>query len=380
MPPTVLRSLSYFLLGAALGCAHATAPAAPTFDATITRIARAFEDSARANGVIGAQLAVSIPGEPVWSTVYGNDAPGTPMTGETLLGTGSISKMLAAVAALRLVDRGAIAMSDTVGRWFPAASNLPAGLPLQFLFWHQSGLPEYGAPPAYAAAILADLQRAWTADELLAFVGPSDFAPGSAWRASNTDRLLLATIGARVTGLPHGDYLRQELFVGGPGEVWSPGQTTPAPRIGTHWSRGSDGSPVNYSQALFGPSLFTSRLETYMSARELVTFARRMLEGDLLSAAGRAQLLTIVPDDGHIPNETGGGVGIRRFVYFGRTMYGNSGATTNSSAMYLWDPGSGVIVSMNTNEAGELHRNSHFNVVPALILEANRFVEARGRP
>jgi CubicO group peptidase (beta-lactamase class C family) len=180
------------------------------------------------------------------------------------------------------------------------------------------------------------------------------------------------------TGLPHGEYLRRELFTGGVGELWSPGQASAAkPRIGTHWSQGATGLPVNYSLAVFGPSLFTSRLETYMSARELVAFARRMFEGDLLSAQARESLLTIVQDDGRVPGQTGGGIGIRRFSYGSRVMYGNSGATTNSSAMYLYDPGTGVIVSMNTNQAGALHRNSHFNVVPALILEANKFVEAK---
>ncbi len=382
MPVPSSRLLAPAILGLALGCAQATAPTSspPTFDSTVARIAQAFADSARTNGVIGAQLAVSIPGEPVWTTVFGDDAPGTPMASGTLLGTGSISKMLAAVAALRLVDRGVLTMTDTLGRWFPGVPNLPSGLALSFLLWNQSGLPEYGASPAYAPAVLADLHRSWTADELIAFVGPTDFAPGSAWRASNTDRLLLATIGARATGRSHGDFLREELFSAGQGEVWSPGQTAPPPRIGTHWSRGDDGLPVNYSQALFGPSLFTSRLETFMSARELVLFARRMFEGDLLSAAGRAQLLTIVPDDGRIPGQNGGGVGIRRHTYFGRTMYGNSGATTNSSAMYLYDPGSGVIVSMNTNQEGGMHRNSHFNVVPALIMQANAFVDSRRRP
>jgi len=373
------------LLLLALACSGSQKPLAPTpqpptFEQVTARLARAFADSARANGVTGAQVAVSIPGQPTWTAVFGTDSPGIPMSDDLLLGTGSISKMLSAVAALRLVDRGKISFTDTLGRWFPGAANLPASLQLRFLFYHQSGLPEYGAPPAYTTAVLADLQRSWTAQELLAFVGPPDFAPGTSWQASNTDRLLLATIGAREMGLPFGEYLRRELFAGGLGEMWSPGQEgTERPRIATHWSQNTAGQPVNYSAAIFGPSLFTSRLETYLSARELVAFARRLFEGDLLSAQARTWLLTIVPDDGRVPGQTGGGIGVRRFSYLGRVMYGNSGATTNSSAMYLYDPGTGVIVSMNTNQAGALHRNSHFNVVPALVREANAFVDAAGR-
>lgn len=355
-------------------------PEPEPFALTLTRLALAFADSARANGVIGAQVAVSIPGQETWTDVFGEDSPGVPMQPDILLGTGSISKMLTAVAALRLVDRGLISFSDTLGHWFPGAMNLPADLQLRHLFWHQSGLPEYGAAANYASSVLADRNRTWTAQELLAFVGAPTFAPGTSWYASNTDRLLLATIGAMESGLSHGEYLRRELFADGTGEFWSPGQLSPTtPRIGTHWALNSAGVTVNYSDAVFGPSIFTSRVETYISARELVKFARRLFEGDFLSDAARTSLLTFVPEGGGVPGQTGAGIGLRRFSYGGRTMYGNSGATTNSSAMYLYDPGTGVIVSMNTNQAGALHRNSHFNVVPALMFEANRFVNSNSR-
>lgn len=373
----VVRLLLPGVISAA-ACGQLTTPPAPDgFELTTARLAATFADNARANGVIGAQLAVSVPGQTLWTAVYGSDSPGVPMTDDILLGTGSISKMFSAVAALRLLDRGQISFTETLGRWFKGAANLPADLQLRHLFWNQSGLPEYGSAPGYGPAVLADLNRTWTSGELLAFVGPPTFAPGASWYASNTDRVLLAAIGAMETGLPHGEYLRRELFAGRAPEVWSPGQADPqAPRIGTHWAQNAAGQTINYSQAVFGPSLFTSRLETYITARELVLFARRLFEGDLLSAQARASMLTFVPADGGVPGQTGGGIGVRQFNYGGRIMFGNSGATTNSSAMYLYDPGTGVIVSMNTNQAGELHRNSHFTVVPALVIEANRFVEA----
>lgn len=340
---------------------------------------KAFDDSARANGVLGAQLAIAIPGRPLWSTEYGEERPGVPMAPDVLLGTGSISKMLAAVGALRLVDRGLLSLSDTAGRWFPGVAGVPPGIRLQSMLWHQSGLAEYGNAPGYGAAITANLQRTWQPEELVAFVGPPVFPAGTAWAASNTDRLLLSIIAGRTTNQPYGEYLARELFTNGEGGAWTPGQTrAPTPRIATHWGLNNAGAPIDYSAALFGPSLFTSRLETYLTAREMALFARRMFDGDLLSAAGRAHLLTIVPDDARIPGQTGGGVGIRRFDYFGRTHYGNSGATANSSAMYLYDAQTKVIVAMSTNQEGGMHGNSHFRIVPALIRAVNEWLAAGG--
>ena len=352
-------------------------PPATTFAEVSTRLIRMFTDSARANGVTGAQLAISIPGHPMLTTEFGTEVPGMPMTADRLLGTGSISKMLAAVAALRLVDQGKLSLTDTIGRWFPGVANVAGTIPLSRLLWHQSGLADYGSSPDYQGALLANLQRSWAPEELLPMIGPPAFPPGTSWAASNTDRLLLSIISARTSGMPYGEYVRRELFGGIEREVWTPGQS-PALTPASHWGATNAGVAASWDQ-FFGPALHTMRLETYVSARTLVTFARRLFDGDLLSTQGRAVLLTIVQSDGRVPGETGGGVGLRRFGYFGRTSYGNSGATSNSSAMYLYDPASKVIVSMNTNQAGGLHNNSHFNVVPALLQEASAFATRTGQ-
>ncbi|MGE0440544.1 MAG: serine hydrolase [Gemmatimonadales bacterium] len=375
MPQTAFRGRRIALLALAALPTVALSLAGQT--SLAARLDRAFRDSALANRLIGAQVAVSVPGRPLWTATYGVDREGVAMTDSALLGTGSISKLLAAVAVLRLVDEGKVAWSDTLGRWFPGHANVHPGIPLRLVLRHRSGLREYGAVEGYADSLTADRNRVWRAEELLRFVGPPVFAPGAAWAASNTDRLLLGMVVDRVTGMRFGEFVRTALFRGGR-EVWTPGQANPdSLRPATHWTRDNTGAPVNFSAQFFGPSLFTARVETYVSARELARFAERLFRGNLLSAATRDSLLAIGPDDGRIPNETGAGMGVRRFEYFGRTFYGNSGGTANSSAFLLFDPGTGIIVSLSTNQSGPSLRQSHFRIAPALLaitLEATKKV------
>ena len=81
-------------------------------------------------------------------------------------------------------------------------------------------------------------------------------------------------------------------------------------------------------------------------------------------------MLTIVPDDGGIPGQTGGGLGIRRYNYLGRTLYGHSGGTPNSSALVLYDPVTGIVAGVSMNQDGGSHGQSHFRTAPALLQAA----------
>jgi CubicO group peptidase (beta-lactamase class C family) len=225
--------------------------------------------------------------------------------------------------------------------------------------------------------VAADPNRAWAHEELVPFVGAPTFAPGTGWRASNSDRLLLSLIVARESHTTYGIHLRRELFRDGREENWTPYDGQPPRPLGTHWVLDEARQRVNFSERSFSNALFTTRRETYISARDLATFARRLFDGDLLSPAGRALLTTIVPDDGRISGQTGGGVGIRRFDYFGRTMYGNSGATTNSSAIYLYDAATRVVVALSTNQSGESHSQSHFRIAPVIVRLTAESLSAR---
>jgi hypothetical protein len=67
-------------------------------------------------GVPGVSVAVIHAGKPEWAKGYGNTtaADGTAVTTETLFQAGSISKLIAAVAAMRLVEQGRLELDSNV--------------------------------------------------------------------------------------------------------------------------------------------------------------------------------------------------------------------------------------------------------------------------
>lgn len=331
--------------------------------------ARILEDSGRANGVHGAQGVVLIPGQPAWRGVYGLNGTDDPMGPTLMIGTGSISKLYAVVAALRLVDGGVLSLDDTLGKWFPGVPNVGPGISLRQVMQHTSGIADYMAAPGYFSTVMADPARVWQREELLSFIGSPLFAPGAGWDASNSNSLLLEIIVSRESGKAYGEFLRAEVWPGR-SQSWLAGEGMAPGPLATQWATDQNGVLYDYSARYFGPALFTSRNEVQASAGDIADFARRLLDGDLLSRSSRDAMLTIVPDDGRVPGQTGGGLGIRRFNYLGRTLYGHSGGTPNSTALVLFDPPTGIVAAVSVNQGGPSHRQSHFRTAPALLQAA----------
>jgi len=356
----------------AQACAGLSAPP-PVSQDLGERLQQILDDSAAANGVIGAQAAVLIPGHAPWVGVTGHNGIADLMTPDLLIGTGSISKMYTAIAVLVLVDRGLLHYNDTIGTWFPATPNVNPSIRLERLLQQTSGLGDYSANSALVQQVLANPGRTFQPDELTAYIPPPLFAPGAAWNASNTNRLLLGIIVERVSGKSLGTFMRDELFKG-LSSSWLAGDGPPPGPLANQWFVDASGHRTNMTTTQFGPALYSYRREVQASAPDIASFGQNVFAGSLLSPAARAKMLTIVPDDGGIAGQTGGGLGIRRYNYLGRVLYGHSGGTNNATALMLFDPATGIVAVVSVNQDGASHHQSHFRTTPALLQAAIAFV------
>ena len=133
-----------------------------------------------------------------------------PNTPDTRFRIGSLTKQFTAALVLRLVEQGRLRLTGTVADYLPAyPSATGRQLTLHQLLSHTIGLPDYTHLPK-AAAALAQLQ---TPTQLVALFAPLplEFAPGTRFRYSNSNYVLLGAILERVSGQSYAQFLRQYL-------------------------------------------------------------------------------------------------------------------------------------------------------------------------
>lgn len=157
----------------------------------------------------GVTAALVLPDGATWTGSSGyaieREKRATP---ETLFAIGSVTKTFTAALVLRLAEEGALRLDDPVGRWLPAYRGQP-GLKIRNLLNHTSGIRELFDNPRFYPAILRNRRARWDPDRTLKFVGAPNFAPGTGWRYSNTDYILLGEIIERATQQKAGDELRR---------------------------------------------------------------------------------------------------------------------------------------------------------------------------
>ncbi|WP_370465156.1 serine hydrolase domain-containing protein [Luteimonas terricola] len=205
--------------------------------------------------VPGAALLVLRDGEPVVLRGVGlaDVEAGIPVTPGTNFRLASVSKQFTAAAVLLLAEDGRLRLDDPVRRWLPALPANADGVTLHHLLSHTSGLHDYedlmaadfsgqvrdadvlcllatgwacgagGADASVGSGDVIDADTGLDPDALAArddsapsvvddTIGPPYFAPGSAYRYSNSAYALLALIVEQASGKRYPDFLRECIF------------------------------------------------------------------------------------------------------------------------------------------------------------------------
>jgi CubicO group peptidase (beta-lactamase class C family) len=127
----------------------------PSFEepASVAALARALDDvvpeALRRHGVPGASVAVVRSGRVAYGRGYGvaDAARRTAVTASTLFQVASVSKPVAAMGALRLVEQRRLELDRPLMVWrFPASEHDPRGITLRRLLSHTAGVSVHGYP------------------------------------------------------------------------------------------------------------------------------------------------------------------------------------------------------------------------------------------
>lgn len=159
--------------------------------------------------IVGLSLAVIKNGKAVINKGYGlaNVEHNVPVTAETVIRLGSVSKQFFTTAILKLMEEGKLTIDDHVHKFFPDAPETWKPIQIKHLMSHTSGLKREG--PAYKNSVIQpDLVIIKSAYSL-----PLDFKTGEKYQYCNLAYFMLAEIITQVSGMPWQDYIREKLFI-----------------------------------------------------------------------------------------------------------------------------------------------------------------------
>ena len=162
--------------------------------------------------LIGVSVGVMVDGQVILARGYGVRSleSGDPVTPQTMLRIGSVSKQFTCAAALLLAQAKRLSLSDPVARYFPRLTRARE-ITLRELGGHLSGYLDY-----YPLDFVdRPMSQPRPVDSIIAgFAGlPLDFEPGTQYSYSNTGFLILGRVIEKVSGMPYDRFLERRVLL-----------------------------------------------------------------------------------------------------------------------------------------------------------------------
>ncbi|GAA0804924.1 serine hydrolase domain-containing protein [Spirilliplanes yamanashiensis] len=315
---------------------------------------------------------------------------GAPLRDDAIMRIQSMTKVITAVAALRVVEAGRLGLDESVERWLPELADrrvltsptaalddtVPAARPitLRHLLTNGSGYGMAIADSPLKDAMAANGTEAGPeppalgADEWLARLAelPLAFQPGDGWRYHHSFGVLGILL-ARLAGRPLGEHLDDDLF--GPlgmadTALWvPPGKLDRLPAAYRH----DDGGLVETEPAGGGfyagpPAVAVDHGELVSTARDFFRFARVLAAGgEGLLSAEHLRLLTTDQVAAHLKTPDsffpgfwdGMGWGFGVGVQTEGPRRGRYGWAGGQGTDFFVDPGGTVGILLTQVELGE---------------------------
>ncbi len=254
----------------------------------------------------------------------------------TLYHVASITKFVTAIAVLKLSEEGRLSLRDVLKRTFPDAPADKAGITIEQLLLHQSGLGQNYAADGHTDREAA--VRAVLATKLA-------FAPGTAQKYSNDGVNLVAAIIEKATGRRYTDVVR-DIVLKPAGMTrtlfWEEVEPGTTPNAAAPAIVSADGPTRGRNWGLMGGDGIWS------NAQELARLMRALVEGRVLSAASLKALMKARYDarDGDWTNY---GWFTRSAPAQPRLLWTRGTEQDGFNAALYWYPDQDLIVAITTN-------------------------------
>ena len=162
----------------------------------------------------GLSVLVARGGRPVYERTSGmaDLEQGAPLTPASRFNLASVSKQFTAFAILQLAKAGKVDLDADIRTYLPELPDYGAKVTVSDLVHHTSGLRDDFELLFLSGISIDGLIRQKAVVAMVANQKALNFKPGTDWRYSNTNYILLAEIVARVSGMPFKQYMRTKVF------------------------------------------------------------------------------------------------------------------------------------------------------------------------
>lgn len=313
----------------------------------------------------GVSAAVILADGSEWVGVAGEEGRDRLLKPEHLIWIASITKSMTGAVMLTLAEGGVLSLEDSVSQWLGPIPNVDPAITLRQLLNHTNGLANYTRSPNLGPAIVANPAHVFTPDELLTFVGPKIFEPGQRTQYTNTSFLLLGLIAEAATGRSIVTLYHNRLWQPlGLSEIFLPGSEEAPTPVAQAWRGSSAEEEVAPLDEMSLLTIGQSAFGLFSNARTIARWGRALFTQQVFGEAMHAEMVRFAPAAGNIPGESGVGLGIRRYSYFGREQWGHSGGSPLGSSLMFYDPDTGITVAVLMNQGAGAQ---HFDLAPQLL-------------
>jgi D-alanyl-D-alanine carboxypeptidase len=241
----------------------------------------------------------------------------------------SVAKAFSGAAALSLVSRGKLKLSDTVGSLIPKMPVQWKNVTLANLLGHTSGVPDFTGFPGFREALVKSLQNPPPPRTLLSYITKPKllFTPGSEYRYSNSDNILVGLMIQNATHRSYESVLATNVF--GPLHLTKTslprGSALAAPTL-----RGYDiAPPITDDTSVFAAGWTWASGGIVSTPADALRFIRGYVSGALVNSPTRAAQFTFRPGSSEPtgPGTNYAGLAVFKYVTSCGTMYGHTGNT-----------------------------------------------------
>ncbi|MES5820263.1 serine hydrolase domain-containing protein [Streptomyces sp. RG80] len=274
---------------------------------------------------------------------------------------GSVTKTLVAIVMLQLQAEGRVDLDATVDHYLPGLvqGNGHDGtkITVRQLMNHTSGIFNFTEDATFAKKVLGiDFLQTryddWTPRQVIALAlqNPPQFEPGTSWKYSNTNYLLIGLIIEKLTGRPYAQEIARRVT--GPlgmRATYFPGTDPHVPAPTRHYSTFTEDPGKIYDVTELNPSWAWAAGEMITNASDLNRLYAALLGGRLLRPAQLAQMTATVSTEGNLARQRYGLGLIEYETTCGVKVWGHSGGIHGSSTQSFGTKDGRHMITLNFN-------------------------------